>query len=159
MGATLDRATGLWRPEGCTLDLTFVLAVATQTNAAHRALGTELLSLERHGVTLGLAWRADLVESEGGGLANGVLATLLDHGCSLAAFLSVNDERLGGATMGLRVDHLAPTEPRRGVHVRAECVRRAPRVAFVQGTVFHPERPDAIVAVAMCTVAVQPEGA
>jgi acyl-coenzyme A thioesterase PaaI-like protein len=134
-----------------------VLAVATQTNAAHRNLGTELLGLERHGVTLGLAWRADLVDEEGGGIANGVLATLLDHACSLAAFLSVNDERLGGATMGLRVDHLVATSPGVGVHVRAQCVRRAPRVAFVQGTVFHPDDADRAVAIATCTVAVQPE--
>jgi acyl-coenzyme A thioesterase PaaI-like protein len=133
------------------------LAVATQTNVAHRDLGTELLTLERHGVTLALAWRADLVETEGGGIANGVLATLLDHACSLAAFLSVNDERLGGATMGLRVDHLAATVPQQGVHVHAQCVRRAPHVAFVHGRVFHPAKPDDLVAIATCTVAVQPD--
>ena len=159
MGATRDETTGLMRPEGCTLDLSYVLAVATQTNVAHRNLGTELLSLERHGVTLGVAWRDDLVEREGGGLANGVLATMLDHTCSLAAFMSVNDDRLGGATMGLRVDYLAPAEPGQGVHVRAECVRRAPYVAFVQGTVFHPERPESVIARAICTVAVQPDPA
>ena len=157
MGATRDDVTGLWRPDGCTLDLGYVLAVATQTNVAHRNLGTELLSLERHGVTLGLAWRDDLVEHEGGGLANGVLATMLDHTCSLAAFMSVNDDRLGGATMGLRVEHLAPAEPGKGVHVRGECVRRAPHVAFVQGTVVHPDRPQTIIAMAMCSVAVQPD--
>jgi acyl-coenzyme A thioesterase PaaI-like protein len=157
MGATRDEVTGLWRPEGCTLDLEYVLAVATQTNVAHRNLGTELLSLERHGVILGVAWRADLVETDGGGIANGVLATMLDHACSLAAFLSVNDERLGGATMGLRVDHLAAAAPKQGVHVHARCVRRAPHVAFVQGSVFHPDAPDHVIAIATCTVAVQPE--
>ena len=159
MGPTRDQITGLMRPDGCTLDLSYVLAVATQTNVAHRELGTELVALQRHGVTLGVAWRADLVEREGGGLANGVLATMLDHTCSLAAFMSVNDERLGGATMGLRVDYLAPAEPGRGVHVRAECVRRAPHVAFVHGAVFHPGQPDATIARAICTVAVQPEPA
>ena len=156
MGATRDEATGLWRPEGCVLDLGQVLAVATQTNAAHHALGTELLSLERHGVTLGLAWRADLVEVDGGGLANGVLATLLDHACSLAVWLSVNDETNGGATMGVRVDYFAPTEPGMGVHVRAECVHRADYVAFVKGTVFQADRPDAVLAMGTCTVAKQP---
>src|SRR5438045_7683684 len=120
MAATRDEATGLWRPEGCVLDLARVLAVATQTNAAHHEMGTELLTLERHGLTLGLAWRDDLVEVEGGGLANGVLAALLDHTCSLAAFLSVNDEQRGGATMGLRVEHLAPTEFGKGVDVHAQ---------------------------------------
>ena len=156
MGATRDEATGLWRPEGCTLDLAQVLAVATQTNAAHRAMGTELLSLERHGVTLGLAWREDLVDGAGGGLANGVLATLLDHTCSLAAWLSVNDETRGGATMGLRVDYFSPTEYGKGVHVRAEAVHQAAYVVFVQGKVVHPDRPEAVLAIATCTVATQP---
>ena len=156
MGATRDEATGLWRPEGCVLDLGQVLAVATQTNAAHHAMGTELLALERHGVTLGLAWRDDLVEVVGGGLANGVLATLLDHACSLAVWLSLNDPTSGGATMGVRVDYFAPTEPGEGVHVRAECVHRADLVAFVTGIVFHPDRPDAVLATGTCTVATQP---
>jgi acyl-coenzyme A thioesterase PaaI-like protein len=156
VGATRDEATGLWRPEGCVLDLGQVLAVATQTNAAHHAMGTELLSLERHGVTLGLAWRDDLVEVEGGGLANGVLATLLDHACSLAVWLSLNDPTSGGATMGVRVDYFAPTEPGKGVHVRAECVHRGDLVAFVKGIAFHPDRPDAVLAMGTCTVATQP---
>jgi len=156
MGSTRDETTGLWRPDGCTLDLGRVLAVATQTNAAHHAMGTELLSLERHGITLGLAWRDDLVEVEGGGLANGVLATLLDHACSLAAFLSVNDEARGGATMGLRVDYFTPTESGKGVHVRAECLHRAPYVAYVKGTVFHPDHPADVLAIGTCTVAKQP---
>ena len=156
MGAARDEATGLLRPEGCTLDLVRVLAVATQTNAAHHDMGTELLALERHGVTIGLAWRDDLAEIDGGGLANGVMAVLLDHACSLAAFLSVNDEARGGATMGLRVDHLAPAEPREPVHVQAVCMQQTPYVAFVQGSVFHPDRPDALLATAICTVATQP---
>jgi acyl-coenzyme A thioesterase PaaI-like protein len=156
MGPTRDEATGLWRPEGCTLDLARVLAVATTTNAAHYDMGTQLLSLERHAITLGLGWRDDLVEVANGGLAKGVLAVLLDHTCSLAAFLSVNDEARGGATMGLRVDYLAPTEPGQGVHVRAECVHRAEYVAFARGTVFHPDRPDVLLAMATCTVAQQP---
>jgi acyl-coenzyme A thioesterase PaaI-like protein len=165
MGATRDEpgperdVAGLVRPEGCTLDLTYVLGVATQTNVAHRELGTQLVALERHGVTLGVAWRADLVERDGGGLSNGVLATMLDHTCSLAVLMTINDERLGGATMGLRVDYLALAEPGRSVHVRAECVHRASRVAFVLGSAFHPEQPDAIIARATCTVAVQPEPA
>ena len=156
MGATRDEATGLWRPEGCVLDLARVLAVATVTNAAHHDMGTELLSLERHGVTLGLAWRGDLVDAEGGGLARGILAVLLDHACSLAAFLSVNDETRGGATMGLRVDHFAPAEPGEGVHVHAVCVHRAPHVAFATGTVFHPDRPADVLAMGTCTVAKLP---
>jgi acyl-coenzyme A thioesterase PaaI-like protein len=59
--------------------------------------------------------------------------------------------------MGLRVDHLAPALPRKGVHVHARCLRRAPNVAFVEGSVFHPDKPEHVVATAICTVAVQPE--
>jgi acyl-coenzyme A thioesterase PaaI-like protein len=147
------RRDPLARPEGSTLDLARVHAVATTTNRAQQALGTELLALERHGVTIGLAWRADLVDEPGGGLAAGVLACLLDHACSLAALMSADDVERPGSTMGLRVDHVAAPTPGQPVLVVAECVGRADRVLFVRGEVRHPAEPGRLLATGTGTVA------
>jgi acyl-coenzyme A thioesterase PaaI-like protein len=147
------RRDPLARPEGSTLDLARVHAVATTTNRAHHALGTELLALERHGATVGLAWRADLADVADGGLSAGVLACLLDHACSLAALMSADDVVRPGSTMGLRVDHLAAPRPGAAVHVVAECVGRADRVLFVRGEVRDPSEPGRLLAVGTGTVA------
>jgi acyl-coenzyme A thioesterase PaaI-like protein len=144
------------RPEGCLLDLGRVHAVVTKTNAAHAAMGTELVALERHGATIRLAWRPDLVDIEGGGLGHGVLVALLDHACSVAALISVNDEGRCGPTMDLRVDHLARAAPRQAVTVRAECVHPAGYVAYVRGEAFHPDEPDQVLAIGTATVALRP---
>jgi uncharacterized protein (TIGR00369 family) len=142
----------LAQPEGSKLDLAHLEAVATESNAAHRAMGTELLAVERHGATVSLAWREDLVEA-GGGLASGVLAALLDHVCSLAALLSLNDEERFGTTMSLHVDYLEPARAGRPVHGRAECIREASGMVFVRGSAFHPESAERPLAVAMTVVA------
>jgi uncharacterized protein (TIGR00369 family) len=139
-------------PAGSTLDLAHVHAVATQENTAHKAMGTELVAVERHGATVALPWRDDLAEA-GGGLAPGALAALLDHACSLAALLSLDDEGRFGSTMSLHVDYLGPAQPGRRVHAQAECFSQTPAMVFVRGSAFHPESPASPLAVAVCTVA------
>jgi acyl-coenzyme A thioesterase PaaI-like protein len=147
-----DAGFPLTPPAGSTLDLAHVYAVATQDNAAHKAMGTELLAVERHGATVALPWREDLAEAAGG-LAPGAMAALLDHACSLAALLSLDDEARFGSTMSLHLDYLAPADPRRAVHAHAECFSQGSGMVFVRGAVFHPERPASPLAVAVCTVA------
>jgi acyl-coenzyme A thioesterase PaaI-like protein len=144
---------------GSRVDLAYVHAVAEVTNLAQRALGTRLLALDRRGATVGLAWRADLADTPGGGLAPGVLACLLDHVCGLAALMGVDDHTRLGGTMGLRVDHLARAEPGRGVVAVGECLRRNDHVAHVRGEVRHadgPEGPGPVLAVATATHATRP---
>jgi acyl-coenzyme A thioesterase PaaI-like protein len=126
--------------------------VATEANAAHKAMGTELIAVERHGATVALPWRRDLAEAAGG-LAPGALAALLDHACSLAALISLDDEARFGSTMSLHLDYLEPAQPGRGVHVHAQCLSQASEVVFVRGSAFHPENPASPLAVAVCTVA------
>ena len=147
--------TPIARPHGSTIDLTRVQEVATRANAAHRAMGTELLEVERHGVTVALAWREDLTET-GGGLAPGVLGALLDHACSLAALISLDDESRFGTTMSLRLDYLEPVQPGRPIRARAERVSESTGRMVVRGSAFHPESPERLLAVAICTVATVP---
>jgi uncharacterized protein (TIGR00369 family) len=139
-------------PVGSTLDLAHVHAVATEANVAHKAMGTELLAVERHGATVALPWRGDLSDAAGG-LAPGVLAALLDHACSLAALISLDDEARFGSTMSLHLDYLGPAQPGRPVQARAECFNQATAMVFVRGSAFHPENPASPLAVAVCTVA------
>ncbi len=137
---------------GSTIDMALVSAVATETNRAHRSMGTELIDVERHGATIQLAWREDLADADGG-LAPGVLAALLDHACSLAALVSLDDPALFGTTISLRVDHLEPSAPGRPVRVTAAAVHRGSDLVTVHGKAFHPDDPDRPLAAGICKVA------
>ena len=151
-----EAVAGVARPVGSTVDIARVQEVAEKTNAAHRTMGTRLLGLERHGALIGLGWRDDLVEIVGGGIGNGALTALLDHACGLAALMSIDDWERAGATIGLRVDHLARTRSGVEVHVRGRCEGVGDRVAFVTARAFHPDTPDEPVAMATATVACAP---
>ena len=152
MAPVSKKVPPLRQPPGSTLDLARLYVVATDTNAAHKAMGTELRAVERHGATVSLPWREDLTEASGG-LAAGALAALLDHVCSLAALVSLDDEDRFGTTMGLHLDYLEPAVPGLPVHGRAECIREASGMVFVRGLVFHPECPERPLVVAVATVA------
>jgi acyl-coenzyme A thioesterase PaaI-like protein len=140
------------QPDGSTIDLAFVHAVATELNRAHRSMGTQLVAVERRGATIALPWRDDLAELDGG-LAPGVIAALFDHACSLAALLSLDDPARFGTTMSVRVDYLEAAQPRRAVRVRAEALHEGPQVLSVRGTAFHAEDDRRPIATAVCTVA------
>lgn len=141
------------RPEGSTIDLDMVLAVAERTNAAHRTMGTRMVSVQRHSALIELDWRPDLAEVDGGGIGHGALAALLDHGCALAALMSADDEAKAGATIGLRVDHVSPSRPGEPVRVQGRCDGRGSGVAFATARAFHPDNPDELLAAASATVA------
>lgn len=140
------------RPPGSTIDLAFVHAVATETNRAQRSMGTQLLAIDRHGATVALPWRDDLADPSGA-FAPGVLAALLDHACSLAALLSLDDPARFGTTVNLRVDYLAPVLPAQPVHVRGEAVHEGSQAMAIRGEAFHPHDPQRLLATAVCTVA------
>ncbi|MBW2500815.1 MAG: hypothetical protein JRF61_26325 [Deltaproteobacteria bacterium] len=143
----------LERPEGSTIDLGMVVAVAERTNAAHLAMGTRLLKVERHGALIGLEWRADLVEVEHGGLGHGALTALLDHVCALAALMSVDDPNGSGATMGLRIEHLLPARSGLAVHAAGQSVGHTRETTFVQARAYHPDEPECMLSLASATVA------
>ena len=149
---TDHEGTSLDRPGGATIDLALVRAVATETNRAQRSMGTRLIAVERHGVTIELACRDDLADADGG-LAAGVLAALLDHACSLAALVSLDDPARFGTTISLRVDHLEAAAPGRAVQVAARTMHRGAQLVTVQGRVFHPDEPDRPLATGTCKVA------
>jgi acyl-coenzyme A thioesterase PaaI-like protein len=126
--STPARVAGpLTLPPGAALDLDLVVAVATTTNLAHRRIGTELLDLGVGSATIGVDWPGFLGESSS--FTNGLVTALLDHVCSIAALVALDDSTRFAGTIGLRVEYLHP------VASGSRCTptpraRRAPRPSY-----------------------------
>jgi acyl-coenzyme A thioesterase PaaI-like protein len=146
---------GVTMPPGARLALDEVWAVAVTGNVAHQRLGTRLVAIDRCGATLEWPWREDLVVE--GRLPNGVVATLLDHACSLASLVALDDVSLFGGTMGLRVEYLRQAPAGGALIARARCHALGTAVAHVAGSVFPAGAPETVIAIAACSVAVMGE--
>ena len=140
-------------PAGLSLDLEMLLDVAEVSNHAHRALGTRLLRLEPNGVVLGID-RLDTAVPGAAEWPNGVITSLLDHGCAIAALMTLDDPDRFGGSVGLRVEYLHPGRAGSPLLVRAECVQCSDAVALVHAEVFHDDEPRVVVAVGRGTIAV-----
>ena len=118
------------------------------------------------GVDIGDGWggglmrapfRADLVGDPAlGGLADGVVYTLLDQACGAAIGAAVKERAemrgrelaMGGmATLDFRIDYVRPARAGMDVTARAECLRIDGEVAFVRGAAFETD-PDDPIAIA-----------
>lgn len=152
----IDDAAALTLPAGTNIDPVRFRAWAETLNRWHAAMGTRLTVVGEGTVTLTMPWQPHLAAADGAGLANGVLAALLDHACALAGMLTTGDEAKAGGTMGLRVDHLAPTRPGAGVHVVARGVHRADHVVTTQAEAFHPDEPGRLLAIGVSAVVARP---
>jgi uncharacterized protein (TIGR00369 family) len=109
-----------------------------------RALGIDLVALEKSRLTLRLPYDARLVGNpETGVLHGGVITTLLDTVAGLSVY-TVMDEIVPIATLDLRIDYLKPATPGRDVLGYAHCYRRSRNVAFVWGLAYHDDRDDPI---------------
>lgn len=113
---------------------------------------TEALDIRGHdsekGVaTLSVAYRDELVgDPDTGVIHGGVISTLLDTGCGLAAITSTG--MAGGiATLDLRIDYMRSAEPGKAIFARCECYRVTRSVAFARGVAFEDD-PDNPVATA-----------
>ncbi|MGB0411626.1 MAG: PaaI family thioesterase [Pikeienuella sp.] len=114
---------------------------------------TEALDIRGHDSDKGVAflsvpYREELVgDPETGVIHGGVISTLLDTGCGLAAITSTG--MAGGiATLDLRIDYMRPAIPGRTVYTRCECYRVTRSVAFTRGVAYEddPENPVATAA-------------
>ena len=118
------------------------------------------------GVDVGEGWggglmrapfRADLVGDPAlGGLADGVIYTLLDQACGAAIGVAVKaragmqgrELAMGAmATLDFRIDYVRPARAGADVTAQAECLRIDGELAFVRGAAFEtdPEDPIALV--------------
>jgi acyl-coenzyme A thioesterase PaaI-like protein len=101
-------------------------------------------------------FRADLVgDPDAGGLAGGVITTLLDQTCGMAVAFAMRalnpDEeaprRFGSmATLDFRIDFIRAAKHGRGVIAETECYSIAGGVAFVRGLAYEDDPGDPIAA-------------
>jgi acyl-coenzyme A thioesterase PaaI-like protein len=100
--------------------------------------------------SLRVPFRDDLVgDPATGGLADGVVTTLIDHTCGnaigKAIQLNGGDTSMGVmATLDLRVDYMRPAKPGRDVTVEARCYKVSQHIAFVRAVAFEDEASDPV---------------
>lgn len=141
-------------PDGTNLDPRHLVDVTIRTNAAHAALGTELVGIARAEACIRLRFRPELAGVDPRRWANGVLAAMLDHVCSLTAVVTLGDVARFGGTMGLRVEYGRPAvdEPVLVGRARGEVEQNG--LLRVHGTVHAPGGRDLPVAAGRCTVVI-----
>lgn len=102
---------------------------------------------ERGSSLLSVPYRPELIgDPETGVIHGGVISTLLDTGCGLAAITATG--MVGGiATLDLRIDYMRPALPGKTVFARCECYRVTRSVAFARGVAYEDD-PDNPVATA-----------
>ena len=112
------------------------------------ALGIRGHDSEKGTAILSVPYRDELVgDPETGVIHGGVISTLLDTGCGLAAITATG--LAGGiATLDLRIDYMRPAKPGKPVFARCECYRVTNSVAFARGVAYEddPENPVATAA-------------
>jgi uncharacterized protein (TIGR00369 family) len=100
------------------------------------ALGIELTKIEPPRVWGRVAYRADLVgDPDTGVIAGGVLTTLLDQVCGVAAMSSMTAPA-PVATIDIRIDYMRPAQPGRDVIAEAQCYKLGKSVAFVRAIAY-----------------------
>lgn len=137
--------------------------LAARGTAQSVALGIEAVEGD---CAMRAPFRADLVDDvETGGLANGVITTLLDQTCGMAVSMARREgepgdaafQRFGAmATLDLRIDFMRPAKPGRDVVGQAECYRIAGGVGFVRGLAFEDDPADPVAAVQAAFMLTEP---
>ena len=151
----LTSADELVLPAGSTLDPAMVFAVATRTNVAQATLGTQLLGVGAQHATIRVPWRADL--GAGGATARWadfVVPMLVDHACSLAALMALDDAARWAGSLDLRVDYRRPLDASPFLVAHAVCDERVGAVMRVRAMVSADPDDDDPMAVGLCTIAV-----
>jgi acyl-coenzyme A thioesterase PaaI-like protein len=127
--------------------------LASRGTAQSLALGFETLE---GACAMRAPFRADLVgDPADGGLAGGVITTLLDQTCGMAVSFAMRALHPGGemlqrfgtmATLDFRIDFIRPARPGRDVVGEADCYSIAGGVAFVRGLAYEDDRDDPVAA-------------
>lgn len=104
-----------------------------------QALGMRIVSIGQARAVVEVNWREDLVgDPETGVIASGVVTTLLDNTCGVAAFAALK-EATSTATLDLRIDYMRPAKKGATIRAHAQCYRMTRSVAFVRAFAFDGE--------------------
>ena len=111
-----------------------------------RALGAELVEIEKNRAVLRLPYQEAFVgDPETGVIAGGVVTALLDQTCGYAVWASLNAFSTI-ATLDLRIDYMRPARPREALLARAECYKLGRSIAFVRGLAYEADPGDPVAA-------------
>jgi uncharacterized protein (TIGR00369 family) len=104
-----------------------------------QALGMRVVSIGEARAVVEVDWREDLVgDPRTGVIASGVVTTLLDNTCGVAAFAALK-EPSATATLDLRIDYMRPAKKGQTIRASAHCYRMTKTVAFVRAFAFDSE--------------------
>ena len=111
-----------------------------------RALGAEVVELERNRAVLRLPYQEAFVgDPETGVIAGGVVTALLDTACGYAVWASM-EQWTSTATLDLRIDYMRPARPSEALLGEAEVYRLTRSIAFVRALAYESERADPVAA-------------
>jgi len=109
-----------------------------------RAVGLEVVAIERGRVLMKVSYRKDLVGNPATGvLHGGLISSLLDH-CSGMSVTAAMETPQSIATLNLRIAYMKPATPDQDVFARAHCYKVTRSVAFVRAVAYHENEDDPI---------------
>jgi uncharacterized protein (TIGR00369 family) len=110
----------------------------------NRALGIEVVGMDRATALFKLRYDAKLVGNPDTGTLHGGAITALLDACSGASVFAALPEWAPIATLDLRIDYLRAGDPGRDVQCRAQCYKVTRNVAFTRAVAFHDDEADPI---------------
>ncbi len=110
----------------------------------NRALGMQLLELDRSQAIFKLPYDAKLVGNPDTGVLHGGAITALLDATSGASVFAALTEWVPIATLDLRIDYLRAAEAGRDVMARATCYKTTRNVAFTRAVAYHDDPDDPI---------------
>ena len=110
-----------------------------------------ILREESEQIMMALPYKACFATRKGEGMHTGVVTALFDT-CLGAAVGARLPRIMSMATLDLRIDHIRPCDPQKGLTVRASCTFIEPPIAYVKGEIWHDD-PDIPIATAVAAFA------
>jgi uncharacterized protein (TIGR00369 family) len=110
----------------------------------NKALGMEMLELERGEAKFRLPYDEKLVGNPDTGVLHGGAITALLDAASGASVFAALTEWVPIATLDLRIDYLRAAEAGRDVVCHATCYKRTRNVAFTRAIAYHDDPADPI---------------
>ena len=110
----------------------------------NKALGIEMLELDRGQAKFKLPYDAQLVGNPDTGVLHGGAITALLDAASGASVFAALIEWVPIATLDLRIDYLRAAEAGRAVIAHATCYKTTRNVAFTRAVAYHEDPGDPI---------------
>jgi uncharacterized protein (TIGR00369 family) len=119
-------------------------AMIMQGTPHARALGFELIDVQRAKAWGKAPYREDLIgDPETGVIAGGVVTALMDNLAGVAVIAAL-EEPTSTATLDLRIDYMRPAEPGQDVLAMAHCYKVTRSVAFIRAVAYETDPDDPI---------------